>query len=307
MNIVQFGPSSPIAQPTPRRQSAIPHPRRHALRSSLAVLVIAVVVAILVAEFSGYSIHPTSKVPSSGGPAVALGEVGFVVGNATVDVRSVSPMTPINRFKVNLRVGSVLGVAEPVEPDPGYALVRVSDKRYQVYIVDLGNYSALNAGDRFIVAGDGAPLPQATPFTFYLLWLIDGTIVASSNWTTPTLTKPLVTFFHVDLATSPGNASIPIESVSQLVGPTNFEVNLQVGVNTGTAVPMPTTGNTYVTVVVGAMRYRLYWTSRDQYVGAGDGFLVAGNNSALPSETSFTFYFLWSDASLIQSAAWTTP
>jgi len=57
-------------------------------------------VAILVAEFSGYSIHPTSKVPSSGGPAVALGEVGFVVGNATVDVRSVSPMTPINRFKV---------------------------------------------------------------------------------------------------------------------------------------------------------------------------------------------------------------
>ena len=86
-------------------------------------------------------------------------------------------------------------------------------------------------------AGDGAPLPQATPFTFYLLWLIDGTIVASSNWTTPTLTKPLVTFFHVDLATSPGNASIPIESVSQLVGPTNFEVNLQVGVNTGTAVP----------------------------------------------------------------------
>ena len=171
----------------------------------------------------------------------------------------------------------------------------------------MGNYSALNAGDRFIVAGDGAPLPQATPFTFYLLWLIDGTIVASSNWTTPTLTKPLVTFFHVDLATSPGNASIPIESVSQLVGPTNFEVNLQVGVNTGTAVPMPTTGNTYVTVVVGAMRYRLYWTSRDQYVGAGDGFLVAGNNSALPSETSFTFYFLWSDASLIQSAAWTTP
>src|SRR5207247_9165264 len=101
--MVQFGPSSPIAQPTPRRQSAIPHPRRHALRSSLAVLVIAVVVAILVAEFSGYSIHPTSKVPPSGGPAVALADVGFVVGNATRDVTSASPITPSDRYTLNRR------------------------------------------------------------------------------------------------------------------------------------------------------------------------------------------------------------
>src|SRR5438046_10191839 len=98
-----------------------------------------------------------------------------------------------------------------------------------------------------------------------------------------------------------------MESVSQLSVATNFEVHLQVSVYTATAVPMPTTGNTYVTVVVGAMRYRLYLTSRDQYVGAGDGFLVAGNNSALPSETSFIFYFIWSDASLIHSAACKTP
>src|SRR5207237_10367290 len=97
--MVQFGPSSPIAQPTPRRQSAIPHPRRHALRSSLAVLVIAVVVAILVAEFSGYSIHPTSRFHPSGGPAAPLGEAGSSSAIRPSAVGPAAPIPPANGSK----------------------------------------------------------------------------------------------------------------------------------------------------------------------------------------------------------------
>jgi archaeal type IV pilus assembly protein PilA len=121
--------------------------------------------------------------------------------------------------------------------------------------------------------------------------------------------KPLVTFTSVTQAS--GNATIGVAGASQAVSPSNYKVNLAVAGTTGTAIAMPTTGGTFVSVTVGspAVTYRVYWTDigGEKTVNPGDQFRVTGNNIALPSATSFTFYLLWSDGSSIQSTPWSTP
>ena len=119
--------------------------------------------------------------------------------------------------------------------------------------------------------------------------------------------KPLVTFASV--TQSSGNATIAVAGASQSVSPSNYKVNLQVGSNTGTAVPMPATGGLFATMTINAVVYRIYWTDigGEKTVNSGDNFRVTGANIPLPAASQFTFYLLWSDGSSIQSSTWSTP
>jgi len=124
-------------------------------------------------------------------------------------------------------------------------------------------------------------------------------------------TKPLVTFNAVSQTN--GNATFSVAASSPVFGPSNYKVNLVVGTTPGVAVAMPTTGtgtNNFVSVVVGATTYRIYWTDigGEVTVNAADQFRVTGNNGPLtPSVTAFTFHLLWSDGSGIQTTSWNTP
>ena len=120
--------------------------------------------------------------------------------------------------------------------------------------------------------------------------------------------KPVVTFGSPDLTTSPGNATIIVSGASQAVAPTNYKANLQIGTSAGTAVAMPPTGGSYVSIIVGSTVYRIYWIDVDggNTISAGDQFRISGNGVALPSGSSFTFYLLWSDGSAIQTSTWNT-
>lgn len=119
--------------------------------------------------------------------------------------------------------------------------------------------------------------------------------------------RPLVTFRTADK--SLGNATIGVAGVSQAVSPSSYRVNLQVGSNPGTAIGMPTTGGQYVSLTITGATYRIYWTDADggRTLNPGDAFRVTGTNLPLPAAKQFTFYLLWSDGSLIQSALWTMP
>ena len=131
-------------------------------------------------------------------------------------------------------------------------------------------------------------------------------VMVSGLLTGPGPTKPFVTFSTAQLAQ--GNATISVAQVSQTVAPDNYRVNLQVGATPGTAVAMPTSGNS-ASVTVGGTTYRVYWTDigGEGTFNAGDTFRVTGNGVALPSNSSFTLYLLWSDGSQIQTVAWNTP
>src|SRR5213083_538617 len=112
----------------------------------------------------------------------------------------------------------------------------------------------------------------------------------------PGATRPQVTFGSVDLSVSPGNATFQIAGVTQSVGPANYKVNLQIGTNAGTAIAMPTTSGSYVSITVGSTVYRIYWTDigGGNTINEGDQFRVAGNNVALSPSGSYVFYLLWS-------------
>jgi len=270
------------------------------------VLVVVLLIGLLFAAFVVYFFLPLQRTPVAIVPSVTLGPVRFSSGNATFDVISVTTAAPIGFFRVNLDVDRVTGTIQRIELDPRYATVFVSSQQYRVYFVDVGNNLTLSAGDRFTVTGNGTPLPASTSFTFYLLWILDGRMVGSTNWTTQP--KPLVTFSSVDQ--SSGNATISVAGASQSVSPSNYKVNLQVGANTGGAVAMPTTGGTFATMTINSVVYRIYWTDigGEKTVNPGDNFRVTGNNLPLsPAATSYTFYLLWSDGSSIQSTTWSTP
>ena len=123
----------------------------------------------------------------------------------------------------------------------------------------------------------------------------------------PGATRPQVTFGSVDLSVSPGNATFQIAGVTQSVGPANYKVNLQIGTNAGTAIAMPTTSGSYVSITVGSTVYRIYWTDigGGNTINEGDQFRVTGNGVALTTASSYVFYLLWSDGGQIQTRSWT--
>ena len=131
-------------------------------------------------------------------------------------------------------------------------------------------------------------------------------VMVSGLLTGPGPTKPFVTFSTAQLVQ--GNATMSVAQVSQTVSPSNYRLNLQVGASTGAAQAMPSSGS-YASITIGGTTYRIWWTDigGEGTLNAGDTFRVTGDNVALPSNSSFTLYLLWSDGAQIQTVAWNTP
>lgn len=206
-----------------------------------------------------------------------------------------------------LRVGTSNGTEASITMSPSFAVVVVSEERYRVYWDDVGAASMLDRGDRFTVARDDRPLPLSTNFTFYLKWGID-VFVATANWTTPSIQKPVV--YLTQVGYSSGNATLTIVDVSEAVSIVNYRVNLNFGIQTGTAVEINRTTGGFggsATITIGSTAYRIYWIDLggEAYLSPGDILQVTGDSSGLPAG-SYTFFLLWSfDGSLIASRSWT--
>lgn len=300
---MQSAPPPPPIGPYSWPQPPLP-PRKGVAPILVIVLVVVLLIGLLFAAFVVYFFLPLQRTPVALVPSVTLGPVGFSSGNATLDVISVTRAAPVGFFHVNLVVDSVTGTGQRIELDPRYATVPVSSQRYRVYFIDVGGNLTLGAGDRFVITGNGTSLPTSTSFTFYLLWILDGRMVGSMNWTQP---KPLITFSSVTL--SSGNATTSVAGASQAVSPSNYKLALKVGANTGTPIAMPVVNGGFVTLAIGGAVYRIYWTDigREGTLDPGDILRITGNNTALPATTSFTFYLLWIDSTSIQAASWSTP
>ena len=300
---MQSGPPAPPVGQSPWPQPPPPPPRKPAFPILVIALVIILVIGLLAAAFA-ISVLLPFRTPVAIVPSVTLGPVGFASGNATFNVSSVSTPAPIGFFLVNLGAGGATGTIQRIELNPNFATVAVSTQRYRIYFIDAGSNLTLSAGDRFVVTGNGTPLRTSTTFTFYLVWILDGSMVGSTNWTEST---PIVTFSFLNQ--SSGNATIAVARASQAISPSNYKVTVQVGVDTSSPIVMPSVGGWFVSMTIRGAMYRVYWTdiTGEGTLNAGDVFRITGDNTALPGATLFTFHLLWADASSIQSISWSTP
>ncbi len=126
----------------------------------------------------------------------------------------------------------------------------------------------------------------------------------------PTTSKPVVSFTTGVPVTN--GEQLTIASASQQVGPANYKVNLQVNSTAGSAVAMPLTGGSSVTVTVGApisTSFTVTWTDigGEKTLNGGDSFTVTHAAPGMPAASSYTFYLLWSDGSQITSTTFSTP
>ncbi|HLE55026.1 MAG TPA: zinc ribbon domain-containing protein [Thermoplasmata archaeon] len=120
--------------------------------------------------------------------------------------------------------------------------------------------------------------------------------------------KPVVRFGPPD-AVSTGER-LSIASVSSAHSPSNFKVNLRAGTETGAAVGAPLgSGWPYRAYVqVGLNAYAIEWTDigGEGIVSGGDQYLVSVANGTWPYGVTMTFFFLWSDGSILASVSWST-
>lgn len=126
-----------------------------------------------------------TPVGSGNKPVVTFSAVSQAGGNATIGVAGTSQAVFPSNYKVNLLVGTTIGLAVAMPTIGGlFVNVVVESTSYRVYWTDIGGERTMNAGDTFRVTGNNVPLPPATSFTFYLLWK-DGTSIQSTPWSTP--------------------------------------------------------------------------------------------------------------------------
>ncbi len=111
--------------------------------------------------------------------------VALTSGNATIEVVAASePQFAPANYKVNLQVGAATGAAIAMPSVSGaFVSIVVDGTTYRVQWTDLGGDATVSGGDRFLVTGNGIPLPAATSFTFFLLWS-DGDLIAKGSWQT---------------------------------------------------------------------------------------------------------------------------
>jgi flagellin-like protein len=126
-------------------------------------------------------------------------------------------------------------------------------------------------------------------------------VMVSGLLTGPGPQRPVVTFSSATAITN--GYTFSLAGVSQVVAPSNYKVNYQVNSTTGTAVVLAPS----MSVVVGASTYTVTWIDPggERTVNGGDRFEIT-RTGGIPISSSFTFYLLWSDGTVIQSQAYTT-
>ncbi len=114
---------------------------------------------------------------------------------------------------------------------------------------------------------------------------------------------PFVAFGGIKL--QDGNATIPIVGVSGAFSAANYKVNLEVGTAMGSPAHLAA-GGIAATVTVGGTAYRVTWqdVAGDGLLNAGDPITVSAADGPLP-QGIYSFFLIWSDGSVVQSAVWT--
>ncbi|HYM39849.1 MAG TPA: hypothetical protein VEY12_06870 [Thermoplasmata archaeon] len=117
--------------------------------------------------------------------------------------------------------------------------------------------------------------------------------------------RPFVAFAPVTVRD--GVATITVAAVSRTASVSSYRVNLIAGGAVGRATALPAPGGV-ATISIGSANYRVAWTDvgGSSTLMSGDPITVTAATGPLPTGTVFTFYLLWSDGSMLQSASWTS-
>lgn len=166
----------PPPQPPPRDRTAL-----------IVVIVVAVVIVGTVLASAILYVLVSGLIDNPGNGRlvyVVFSEPQAVNGNVTFMVAAMSAPEPSGNLRMNLRVGSNTGASTGLPANGSFRPTPVGPATYRVYGMDFDGDGALSQGDSFLVTGDGVPLPQATAFTFSLLWM-DGRVISALGWSTP--------------------------------------------------------------------------------------------------------------------------
>ena len=238
-----------------------------------------------VVQAAVYTTTVAKPVINFGNPIAVTDGFEFSVAGSS---RSLGP----GNYMVNLEANSSTGT--PVPLAASMSLV-VGGRTYSITWTDVGGEGVLNGGDRFRVTSTGG-VPTSTVYVFYLLWS-DGSVVQTAQYTTEM--RPAIAFGSPTPIVD--GFQFSVVAASRPLGPGNYRVNLDANSTTGTPVPMAMS----MSIVVGPRTYSIAWVDL-----GGEGFLNAGDQfwvttaGGLPASTVFTFYLLWSDGAIIQTAVY---
>ncbi len=282
--------TSPPAPEAPQKRRILPI-------AVAAVLAIVLITAVLAQVFFGVFTGP----PSNPGPrkiTATFGSPSAITDGFQFTVTNVSQALGLGNFKVNLTVNSTAGTPAALAAN---VVLTVNGTTYTIVWVDVGGGGTLNASDQFqVIRSGGLPVPAV--FIFSLLWS-DGSVVQTAVYMTTVMTvqKPVITFGSA-IAVVDGFA-FSVAGASRSVGPGNYRVNLDANSTTGTSVPMATS----MSILVGPRTYSIAWVDPggERLLNGGDQFRVT-TAGGLPASTVFTFYLLWSDGTIIQTAVYTS-
>ena len=132
-------------------------------------------------------------------------------------------------------------------------------------------------------------------------------VMVSGLITGPGAQKPLVTFGGVTKMNTM-TWTFSVASAQPAVAASNYKVNFGIGLNTGAAVAMGTSGINATVTIAGATpgSVNVKWTDigGTAQVKGGDIITIAFP-SAPATGASLTFYLLYSDGSQVQTKQWT--
>jgi flagellin-like protein len=129
-------------------------------------------------------------------------------------------------------------------------------------------------------------------------------VMVSGLLTGPGAQRPEVTFSSPTVITN--GYSFSVAGASQQVAPASYKVNYQVNSTTGTAVLLQQSMTVVIPAPVSAT-FTIAWISPGGggTLSGGDRFQIT-RTGGVPISSSFTFYLLWVDGTVIQTQAYTT-
>lgn len=184
------GPPPPAAPwpPPPPYPYYPPVPPRQTDDTLPILIIILVAVLVIIPLIIGILIFfafaplipsfPTSR------PQVTFADPSDAGGNVSVPILSVSARHYGPLFRIAIIWNGNASPAVDVTEAPSFEVASVFGTRFRISWVDVDGDSTVSNGDAITVGGDGLPLP-AGDYTLNLLWRLDGTVLASVDWTGP--------------------------------------------------------------------------------------------------------------------------
>jgi hypothetical protein len=142
------------------------------------LLVGAVAGALVLVGLLGNLVSPTVTRPT-----LVLSSADESGGNATLTVALATQRALPESYRFRAQANVTIGEATPLPPSGTSTVVGLGSTSLRVSWADADVDGFVSEWDRFLVTGDGGPLPTSTAFWFTLLWS-DGSLVASTGWST---------------------------------------------------------------------------------------------------------------------------